>query len=126
MAARTTKASDFTGRQREMAAEAAREELLARKDQIAMAQQLEMELIETDVFDPSSGSSLGKLEQVEMEVSSPTGSAQKKVIIRVVEDIENMTFGVGTNYTFKAGQKYQVTKEIADHLESCGYLLGRM
>lgn len=42
--------------------------------------------------------------------------------IRVVEDIENMTLGVGNTYNFKAGQKYKVTKQVAQHLKEKGYL----
>jgi hypothetical protein len=119
---------DFTGRTSEAAAAAAQEELLARKDQIAMAQQAEMEIIETDVFDPSTGKSLGTFEVVEMEIThSATGKKEDgKVIIRVVEDINNMVFGAGNYFTFKAGQKYTVDQDLADHLEQCGYLLGRM
>jgi hypothetical protein len=119
---------DFTGRQSEQAAAAAQEELLARKDQIALAQQAEMEIIETDVFDPKTNESLGAFEVVEMEIMSPvTGKKEDgQVIIRVIEDIDDMVLGVGNHYTFKAGQKYKVDKHVADHLDQCGYLLGRM
>lgn len=119
---------DFTGRTSEAAAAAAQEELLARKDQIAMAQQAEMEIIETDVFDPKTGESLGAFEVVEMEIMhSATGKKEDgKVIIRVVEDINDMVFGAGNHFTFRAGQKYTVDKDLADHLDQCGYLLGRM
>jgi len=37
-------------------------------------------------------------------------------IIRTNADIGNMTLGVGTNYSFKAGQKYRVPKHVAEHL----------
>lgn len=46
------------------------------------------------------------------------------VEIRVIENIENMTLGVGNNYNFKAGQKYRVTRAVADHLKEKGYLAG--
>jgi hypothetical protein len=119
---------DFTGRQSEAATEAAQEELRARKDQIAMAQQSEMEIVTTDVFDPADGKSLGTVEQVEMEIMhSPQGvKTEDKVVIRVIEDIPDMVFGIGNHYSFKAGQKYRVDKHLADHLDQCGYLLGRM
>jgi hypothetical protein len=35
-----------------------------------------------------------------------------------------MTFGAGNFFSFKAGQKYQVTKDLARHLEEKGYLAG--
>jgi hypothetical protein len=54
-------------------------------------------------------------------VGSPS---DENVEIRVVQDIENMTLGVGNNYNFKAGQRYKVTKDIALHLKEKGYLAG--
>lgn len=51
-------------------------------------------------------------------------SGDDTVEIRVIEDIENMTLGVGNNYNFKAGQKYKVTKQVAIHLREKGYLAG--
>lgn len=52
------------------------------------------------------------------------GSHDDSVEIRVVETIENMTLGAGNNYSFKAGQKYKVTKAVAAHLKEKGYLAG--
>ena len=46
------------------------------------------------------------------------------VEIRVIENIENMTLGAGNNYNFKAGQKYKVTHQVAQHLKEKGYLAG--
>lgn len=48
--------------------------------------------------------------------------ADDSVIIRLIAPIEAMTFGQGNNYSFEAGQKYRVPKDLADHLESLGYL----
>ena len=52
------------------------------------------------------------------------GSSNETAEVRVVEDIENMTLGAGNNYTFKAGQKYVVSKAVAQHLREKGYLAG--
>lgn len=52
------------------------------------------------------------------------GAQDDVVEVRVVEDIENMTLGAGNNYSFKAGQKYAVTKPVAQHLKEKGYLAG--
>jgi menaquinone-dependent protoporphyrinogen IX oxidase len=35
-----------------------------------------------------------------------------------------MTLGAGNYYSFKAGQKYKVTKAVAEHLQEKGYLAG--
>lgn len=37
--------------------------------------------------------------------------------IRTNVDIEDMTLGAGNFYTFKAGQRYRVTRAVRDHLE---------
>lgn len=44
------------------------------------------------------------------------------VVIRTIADIEDMTYGVGNNYTFKKGQKYSVPRHLAQYLEGLGYL----
>jgi hypothetical protein len=44
------------------------------------------------------------------------------VLIRVNEDLDDVTIGVGNHYSFKMGQKYKVSKQIADHLEEKGYI----
>jgi len=111
------KPSDFTGRQRQVEAEKAASELAERQGQISLAQQIEIDRADTDVFDPSTNESLGAQAQVEVDM------APEEVTIRVVEDIEDMTFGAGTHYTFEAGKKYKVPKDIADYLHSIGYVI---
>jgi hypothetical protein len=50
----------------------------------------------------------------------------EKVVIRTISDIEDMTYGVinGTpqSYSFKAGVKYSVPRDLAVYLQSLGYL----
>lgn len=142
---KSAKPSDFTGRQREEAAAAAADELAKREGQITMMQQIEVETNENEVFDPESGESLGAVGDVPAEVQvevpaepeppkpAPKAKAEKatvkvknvkKVTIQVVEDINDMTYGAGTHYTFKVGQKYSVTENIAKHLDSLGLLWG--
>lgn len=116
----TAKPSDFTGRQRQVEAQKAAEQIREREGQIAMSQQIELDRLDSDVWDPSTNESLGHAEAIVLD------EAKREVVIKVIEDIEDMTFGAGTHYTFKAGQKYKVSEDIADHLESIGYLLGRM
>ena len=52
------------------------------------------------------------------------GKEDDNVEIRVIENIENMTLGAGNNYNFRAGQKYRVTRDVAQHLKEKGYLAG--
>lgn len=56
------------------------------------------------------------------EVVTVSAEKQETTVIRVVEDIESMTFGAGNNYSFKAGVKYEVSKHLADHLREKGYV----
>jgi len=77
--------------------------------------------LETEVIDAT------KPNKVEVIVDEPTVVKSKNdkdetVVIRVVEDIENMTFGAGNYYSFKAGQKYEVSVKLARRLKSLGYL----
>ncbi len=115
---KTAKPSDFTGVEREKAAAAAAEEVAHRQNELSMSNQLIVEANENDLFDPESGASLGKAASV------PIDPEKKEVVIRVVEDIEDMTFGAGTHYTFKVGQKYRVKENIAKHLDKLGLLYG--
>lgn len=117
MAGSRSKPSDFSGRQRETEAAKAAKDLAERNGQIALAQQIELDREDTDVFDPASNESLGHQAQVVLDDTS-------EVVIRVVEDIEDMTLGAGTHYTFQVGKKYKVPRYVAEHLASIGYLVG--
>jgi sporulation protein YlmC with PRC-barrel domain len=115
---KASKPSDFTAKQREEAKEAANQEAVARQEQLTMMNKVEDESKKDDVFDPQSGASLGKVETVKIDAK------KKEVTIQVVEDVEDMTYGAGTHYTFKVGQKYKVQENIAQHLDELGLVWG--
>ena len=48
------------------------------------------------------------------------------IVVRVAEDIENMTYGHGNNYTFRAGGKYQVPRAVGERLAELGLLYERL
>lgn len=48
--------------------------------------------------------------------------ADDSVVIRLIAPIEQMTWGYGNTYNFEAGQKYKVPRDLAEHLETLGYL----
>jgi Icc-related predicted phosphoesterase len=113
---------DATGRAAENAAKRNAKELADRKDEISLSRAAEAELLETAVFDPKHPDApilIDEIEEVGVSVNSD------KVVIRTMQDITDMTFGVinGTpqNYTFKQGVKYSVPRHLADYLESLGY-----
>ena len=119
MANSQTSPLDATGRAAEQAAKKNQEELRKRKDEISIAAQIEAESLENDVFDPKKPDAPLVLDDIE-EVGVST--ANDMVVIRTITDIEEMTYGVGNHYTFKAGVKYRVPSGLANYLEQLGYI----
>jgi len=113
------KPTDVTGRKREQLVASSLEEMQERANSMSMATAEAQIKLETEVIDATVP------ERQTVIVNEPTiTSSDAEVVIRVVEDIENMTLGSGNNYNFKAGQKYKVTKHVAQHLQEKGYLAG--
>ena len=119
MANTPTSPLDATGRAAEAAAKKNAKILQDRKDEISIAAQIEAESLENDVFDPKKPDAPLVLDEIE---SVGVSTANERVIIRTIADIEEMTFGVGNHYTFKAGVKYSVSPELANYLEQLGYV----
>lgn len=112
--------SDVTGRAREKALKENQEAILERAAEMSMATAEAKIKLETEVIDAT----VPDRQTVIVDDPIKVGSQEDTVVVRVLEDIENMTLGAGNNYSFKAGQKYQVTRAVAQHLESKGYLAG--
>ena len=117
-AAPKTRASDLTGRNREKLQKEHAEEIARRADEISTATAAQAEADANSVTDLTGTTPVvvDSVEEVEASLSEST------VVIRVNEDIDDMTLGVGTLYTFKMGQKYKVPKAVADHLEEKGFV----
>ena len=122
MANKPTSPMDATGRAAEEAAKRNADELQKRKDEISISRAAEQELLETAVFDPKNPDEPILLDEVE---ELGVSLSNDKVVIRTHQDIEDMTYGVinGTpqSYTFKAGVKYSVPRDLAIYLENLGY-----
>lgn len=117
----TKKPTDVTGRIREQQLEANAEAVQARAAEMSMASATAQVKLETEVIDATKPD----VQTVIVDEAITLGdSAEDTVEIRVIETIENMTLGAGNNYNFKAGQKYRVTKHVAQHLKEKGYLAG--
>ena len=119
MANAKTSPLDATGKAAEDAAKRNAEELQKRKDEISLNRKVEEELISTSVFDPKTPDKpllIDEIEEVGVSVNNDS------VIIRTVTDIEEMTFGVGNVYNFKAGVKYKVPRGLAVYLDQLGYI----
>jgi len=119
VATATTNPMDATGKAAEDAAKARAKEIAARKDEISLVRQQEAVSLENDVFDPKQPDVPLVLDEVEDLGVAVKGDDM--VIIRTMHDIEDMTFGVGNNYSFKAGVKYRVPLSLARHLARLGY-----
>ena len=123
MANKPTSPQDATGRAAELAAKANAAELQKRKDEISISRAAEEYSLENDVFDPRNPDKpllIDEIEEVGVSVNND------KVVIRTIADIEDMTYGVvnGTpqSFTFKAGAKYSVPRDLALYLQGLGYL----
>jgi hypothetical protein len=110
---------DATGKAAEDAAKRNAAELRKRQDEISTIRRAEQEALETNVFDPKSPDQpifIDEIEEVGVSVNNDS------VIIRTITDIDEMTYGVGNTYNFKAGVKYSVPRDLADYLEGLGYI----
>ena len=114
------KPTDVTGKAREKQIADNAEAIQESANKMTMATAEAKVKLETEVIDATEPSRA----TVIVEETIQVGKQDDTVVIRVVEDIENMTLGVGNHYSFKAGQKYQVTRDVAQHLEEKGYLAG--
>jgi hypothetical protein len=110
---------DATGRAAETAAKKNAAELQKRKDEISIMTQIEAESLEKDVFDPKHPDAPLVLDEIENLGVSTAGDM---VVIRTITDIDDMTYGVGNTFTFKAGVKYRVPSGLAAYLEQLGYI----
>lgn len=121
---RTKRSNDFTGRQAaQLAAEAAEAQKQAAQ-QMAMMTAEEEQKFEDEVQDMTANPSAPTIVDEVVEIGVEL--ADHSIVVRVAEDVDNMTFGPRNNYTFKAGGKYKVPKPVADRLQSLGLLYERL
>lgn len=119
MANTPTSPLDATGRAAETAAKKNAKILQDRKDEISIAAQVEAESLENNVFDPKKPDTPLILDEIE---NVGVTTANDTVVIRTITDIDEMTYGVGNHYSFKAGVKYRVPNHLANYLEELGYI----
>lgn len=116
------KPTDFTGRQRDAMVAQQLEDQAARSSELAMATAEAAIKLETEVIDATKPN---KPEPIVVDAVNVSSDKNATVTIRVSENIEAMTYGAGNYYSFKAGQKYEVTPDVAAHLEEKGYVSAR-
>jgi hypothetical protein len=113
------KPTDATGVARDKALKANLDEVKRRENEITTIAATEARALETEVFDPKVASSEPVI--VDEVISIGTDLADDSRIIRVIANIENMTYGYGNTYNFTAGVKYKVAVDLADYLDHLGY-----
>lgn len=116
----TKKQNDFTGRQAEAEAKKAAADKRAKAEELSQITAQEQREFDESVYDVTQSPSEPQVLEEVVEVG--VQSADDTVVVRVAEDIDNMTVGYRNNYTFKAGGKYKVPQAVADRLESLGLL----
>jgi hypothetical protein len=117
------KVTDVTGRQREEQVKAHAEELAQRANEMSMATVAQNFKDQNEITDLTNLSKPTVIDEVE---SVGVSLADDTTVIRVAEDINMMTIGVGNHYNFEAGKKYKVPKHVAAHLQEKGYLYDRL
>jgi hypothetical protein len=116
-----SKPGNVTGRMREQMAKDNAEAQQARAAEMSLATAEAEVRLETEVIDATKPNR----PTVVVDEVTVVGSADDDLVtIRVIDDIDSMTLGAGNVYSFKAGPKYQVTRNVARHLEEKGYLAG--
>lgn len=118
MATKKKSPTDVTGRARDEMAEQFAEEVAKRAEEMSLATAEAAVKLETEVIDATKPDR----QTVIVDTVAKVGKQEDTVQIRVIENIENMTLGAGNNYSFKVGQKYEVTRAVAQHLQEKGYL----
>ena len=124
MPPQTKRSNDFTGRQAAQLASDAAEQRKQAAEQMAMITATEKQEFEDTVFDMTERPDQPTIIDEVIEVG--VGLADGSVVVRVAEDVENMTYGYRNNYSFKAGGKYKVPKGVADRLGMLGLLYERL
>ena len=117
------KVTDVTGRQREDQIKAVAEQQAARINEMSMATAVKEVKDATEVVDMTIPSAPTVIDEVE---SVGVSLADDSVVVRVAENIDQMTIGAGNSYSFQAGKKYKVSKQVANHLQEKGYLYDRL
>lgn len=118
------KVTDVTGRAREAQIAANAEALAARAGEMSMATAAKAYKDETEVTDLTEPSR--KATVIDEIESVGVSLADDYVVVRVAENIDQMTIGAGNHYSFETGKKYKVTKAVANHLQEKGYLYDRL
>lgn len=119
MAVTRPKPTDATGMARAKAIKENADELARRQEELSTIAAAEAEAMKNEVRDPKVDAPAEVIDEV---VEVGVELADNTRVVRLIAPIELMTWGQGNDYSFEAGVKYKVPADLADHLESLGYL----
>jgi hypothetical protein len=128
---------DFTGREVQRLKQLNAEQIADRQQQLGLVSGgVTQEFDDCAVYDPQSGQRLKMTEEEARALDAATrqflGDFEDDAevlevdfggdfaVIRPVQDVEGMTYGIGVTLSFYRGRKYRVSKEIGEHLVSKG------
>ena len=114
-----SKPTDTTGRIREEAQKKHAEEQQEAASRMAMITAEKTIQLETGVIDATEPNKATVIVDEATIVSAPGDQTE---VVRLLDDIENMTFGANNYFNFKAGQKYKVSVELANYLREKNYV----
>lgn len=120
MAATPSKSGDLTGQRRDALLKEQSAESKKRAEEAYAEQQAETQSRENEIVDVT-----GDASPVVVDEIVPTTVDEDTVVIRVAEDLEQVTIGEKT-YDFEAGKKYKVERNVADVLRWSGKLYERL
>ena len=119
--ASTRQQGDFTGRQRDAAVKVVKEEQELRQQELTMASRAaEIQLLEETI--DLTGHAPAAVDDSALELAEVALETERFKTIRVNTEIKDMTYGAGNYYSFQVGPKYKIPADVADHLDSLGYL----
>ena len=123
---RQQRTGDVTGQQKAKLAAAHAKEQNDRASELSMMEALENEAAQNRVTDltgeaPMILDSVQDVAAAEEELLlDPDEVALRQAphrTIMVIDDLDQVTIGAGTSFTFKQGEKYKVANHVADYLE---------
>jgi hypothetical protein len=109
------KPGDYTGRQRVVLQQQREKEVAEAAERMSLATAAKAEEEANTIVDYTP-TIIGGVEDQGVSM------ADSSEVVILIEDLENMTLGAGNHYTFKAGRKYRVSAQMAQHLREKGYV----
>jgi hypothetical protein len=127
--ASTPSPGDFTAKEALRLQRENAEEIAQRRHQVGLVGGgVEEAVDESAIYDPASGQ---RLDLTPEEIQAlPTWSAPDEdeeevmevgadyAVIKPLQDLENVTYGIGNTLSFSRGRRYRVSREVATHLVS--------